>query len=63
MGIYPDAVATWRIVKTNGAGGGDKVAGGILCIDPAFDRMLLKFDIALVELELLPVGDPDLLFD
>ncbi len=63
MAVDAHAVAAGRIIKADGAGGRGEVARGVLRVDAALDGVLLEFDVTLVELELLAVGDADLLLD
>src|SRR4051812_36876959 len=63
VGIDADTMAAGGVIKADRAGRGGEIAGRILGIDAALDRVLLELDIALVERELLTVGDKDLLLD
>jgi len=63
MGIDAYAVTARGIVEPDGAGRGDEVSGGILGVDAALNGVPLKLDVPLVEIELLAVGDTDLLLD
>ena len=56
-------MAAGSVIQADGAGRRREAPRGILRVDAAFDRVLFKLDVALVEIELLAVGDANLLLD
>ena len=63
MRVDAHAVAAGSIVEPDGAGRRGEVAGGVLGVDAALDRVAPELDVFLVETQLLTGGDADLLLD
>src|SRR4030066_348818 len=61
--VVPHAGPSRRPKRSDEAGARHEVVVGILCVDPALDRVAGLLDLLLPERELLPCGDPDLLLD